>query len=121
MKHNSNLLSSKCVCPLCWIVAAVAFLGVVLLMFHPNSPSGQIADWLKYYVLIGTLMTAAWMGANAPAILRNASEVGTKEPVVLLLGVLLFGGAPVILFPIMVSAWPILGLCALCHRRQRHP
>jgi hypothetical protein len=91
----------------------------LLLLFHPQSQSAPIADWLKYYVLAGTLMTSAWMGATAPTLLRHVGEVRSKEPVVLLLGLLLFVGAPVILFPIMVSAWPILGLCTLCRLRQR--
>jgi len=119
MNKNRKPLSSKCVCPACWLAAAIVFLGILLLLFHPHSPSAQIADWLKYYVLVGTLMTAAWMGATAPTLFRHAGEVSRKEPVVLLLGLLLFGAAPVILFPIMVSAWPILGFCALCHIRQR--
>ena len=120
MKSLSNLLGSKCVCPVCWLAVGVATIALILQIYHPSNPSAQIADWLKYYVLVGTLFTAVWIAATAPTVLRKAREIGAKEPAALLIGFLLFGGAPVILLPLMVSAWPLLGLCAICRwRRER--
>jgi hypothetical protein len=118
MQNRYNMLNYKCVCPACWLAIAFVVLAVSLQLYHPNTPSAQIADWLKYYVLAGTLMTAAWMSATAPSIIRNAREVAAKEPAALFIGILLFGGAPVILLPLMVSAWPLLSLCALRHWRR---
>lgn len=119
MKQTVNILVPKCVCPLCWIAAAVAAAGMFLFLFHPKSPSAHLTDWLKYYVIVGSILTLAWMASKAPALVRHAREVSSKEPAALIVGLLLFGGAPVILLPLMVSAWPILGACVLCQLRQR--
>jgi hypothetical protein len=115
----SNLFKARVLCPICWIILLLMAATVALKLNQPHSETPPSPAWLKYYILIGTFITCAWLGTSTPALVRSAADLGAKEPAPVVIGIFLFAGAPVILFPLMVSAWPLLSVCLVCRVSRR--
>jgi hypothetical protein len=93
------------------VVATVAIVGAGIILFKPStSQTIALQMWMRYYVFAGVITGAVLFARTGPAVFCEARRMIAQEPLALITAMLVVGGAPVLLLPFVVSAWPLVAL-----------